>query len=870
MTGHVPFDANSDWTNPYCGNSSNDPLVDKMLGNAYHVVRSVYCNLGNLKLLYDYLTSHGIVVGVQSEAELRALPKGFTKFARIYSVNGTTGDQEVTDYLYIDDDATGIKPDDPTLTGSWIEVIVPATGGGSGGSSDGGYIPIAYNRGSANGGETLIQAPDYAVGVPFIIVDGSVQFVGYGFTYTPENSVITLAEPLEQGNEVILMCTGTPANPATPNVNDWVMVNWLYHNGAAVGGESAITIPFTFQTVPAIWKNGLRYYKDLATQSYTVDVDTSTITLTEPLAANDRLIVQLGGEATVIDFSGPTGAGMIGTKSGHNVQEELDANTGSFQDGVKLFDKNDRILDRSTTPAQLYYWDGTFPKEVALGSTPASSGGIGVGKWLSVGDVTLRSDLVKPDGASQVGFLSRTVANELNDRVAISRFGADVSGDNPSDQAFIDGFAYCVAHGLTLDIIGKIRITSTVKQPPNSSVDCRNGVVFCEDPAGLDNGLMWSVDDPGIVNEKTTRIGTLILSTSPVIGDGLIVDRDVMGLLITTPKVIVENVYTYGCRLGGVKTGPKGYEITLKTVTCWCTSWTDKSKWGIDLAAADGINGTLVCVGYPRGIRSSGTNHIDFIHPWGFPATSTPGEYQNRQLLTALSMASNSHVTHCCLDSVDTDGYNTAQSGDDGVNIVFEGFNSTIGKCFILMHAQTKPGKVKIASYKGTQNTIDNLMVNSDTQLDTTNPVIYSTAIKKWQNHVLGGNVLYLTNRFIFSAQSLINGGVFTGDIEFRRQGTNIVVVGNVTCTDANITDAYFGIKMPDGLDLAASMGQIVTRSMLNSSAGNQTLINYEQGKIYPLRQSEAAGSYVYFAKADVRAGSLTFTMQALNATAAY
>lgn len=460
MTGHVPFDANSDWTNPYCGNSSNDPLVDKMLGNAYHVVRSVYCNLGNLSLLYDYLTSHGIVVGVQSEDELRALPKGFTKFARIYSVNGTTGDQVVTDYLYIDDDATGIKPDDPTLTGSWIEVIVPTTGGG-GGSSDGGYIPIAYNNGSANGGETLIQAPDYAVGVPFIIVDGSVQFVGYGFTYTPENSVITLAEPLEQGTEVILMCTGTPANPATPNVNDWVVVNWLYNNGAAVGGESTITIPFTFQTVPAIWKNGLRYYKDLFTQSYTVDVDSSTITLTEPLAANDRLIVQLGGEATVIDLSGPTGASMVGTKAGHTVQEELDANSSSFQDGAKLFDKNDRILDRSTTPAQLYYWDGTFPKDIAQGSTPSSTGGIGTGKWLSVGDAVLRSDLANSDpgngvdlvaGAakqSDLGIIQDKVDTLYTDTVALSDYSSLVtSGDwTAAIQSALDTGKDIIAYG---------------------------------------------------------------------------------------------------------------------------------------------------------------------------------------------------------------------------------------------------------------------------------------------------------------------------------------------------------------------------------------------------------------------------------------
>ena len=521
---------------------------------------------------------------------------------------------------------------------------------------------------------------------------------------------------------------------------------------------------------------------------------------------------------------------------------------------------------------EYYRWDGALPKIVDAGSIPTTTGGVGIGAWVSVGDASLRVELSSSadgKGSSLIAHGSGTVFDELNSRLPISRF-VDTTGVLPADDGLIEALAYSAAHGLTLDITGKVRITKTVKQPPNSSVDCRNGVIFCEDPSGLENGLMWSVDDPGIVNEKTTRIGTLILSTSPVIGEGLIVDRDVMGLSITTPKVVVENVYTYGCRLGGLKTGPKGYEITIKTATCWITSWTDKSKWGIDLSAADGINGSLVCVGYARGIRSSGTNHIDFCHPWGFPATSTASEYQNRQLLTALSLASNTHVTHCYLDSVDTEGFDIAQSDDDGVNVVFEGFNSTIDKCFILIHGQTKPGKVKIASYKGSQNTINNLMVNNDASLNTS-PITYSTPIKKWQNHVLNGNVLYLTNRFTYSASSLINGGAFTGNIEFRKEGADTIKISaNVTCTDTNITDANFGINLPDGLGLVSSIGNITNRTMLASSSGNQTLINFENNKIYPIRQSEAAGSYVYFAKADVRTGILVFAMTALNATTAY
>ncbi|HBV8720882.1 TPA: hypothetical protein MD807_001895, partial [Citrobacter freundii] len=285
---------------------------------------------------------------------------------------------------------------------------------------------------------------------------------------------------------------------------------------------------------------------------------------------------------------------------------------------------------------------------------------------------------------------------------------------------------------------------------------------------------------------------------------------------------------------------------------------------------ADGINGSLICVGYARGIRSSGTNHIDFMHPWGFPATSG-NEYQNRQLLTALSLASNTHVNHCYLDSVDTDGYNTPQSGDDGVNIIFEGFNTTIGKCFILVHAQTKPGKVKIASHKGTQNTIENLMVNNDAQLDTTNPVIYSTAIKKWQNHVLGGNVLYLTNRFVYSAQSLINGGVFTGEVDIIKiNPTEVSISGKITCSNPSISDSQFFIYLPDNLTLIDAFGQVSKRTALTAAVGNQTIILTDSNKIYPAYIAEVSGEYLYFNKSSVKTGDLFFTLRARNGVAGY
>ncbi|EHC2197425.1 hypothetical protein JTV59_002250 [Salmonella enterica subsp. enterica serovar Minnesota] len=60
----------------------------------------------------------------------------------------------------------------------------------------------------------------------------------------------------------------------------------------------------------------------------------------------------------------------------------------SFEDGNTLTLPN-QVL-RLEANSEYYRWDGAFPKKVSAGSTPDSTGGIGVGAWLSVGDATLR------------------------------------------------------------------------------------------------------------------------------------------------------------------------------------------------------------------------------------------------------------------------------------------------------------------------------------------------------------------------------------------------------------------------------------------------------------------------------------------------
>lgn len=354
MNAHNPFDAKQDWTNPYCQNSSNDPMVDALLGNAYHVVRTVYCNLGNLKLIYDFLNQYGMVLGVQSEAELKALTTK-AKYARIYGFS-RAGDRQVTDYLYVEGDRTGIIPDDPKATGSWITVATSGSSGGGTSSGEGAYIPWIYSDGSATGGETTINVPDGTVGVPFIIVNGDMQYVGRGFEFNVDSLSVTLAQPLEEGDEVVFLLTGVPAVPDNPNVNDWVQINWLYNNGAAVGGEQVIVIPYTFQSIPAVYKNGLRLDKNLATNSYLIDTDNQSIILTEPLTTNDRVIIQIGGEARVVEVSDRTVQEIARSLNVSDSAVILSTNTASTLNGKKFLYsvEQQKVYELPLLPSNIY------------------------------------------------------------------------------------------------------------------------------------------------------------------------------------------------------------------------------------------------------------------------------------------------------------------------------------------------------------------------------------------------------------------------------------------------------------------------------------------------------------------------------------
>ncbi|HHQ5954826.1 TPA: hypothetical protein ACSRRC_001826 [Enterobacter hormaechei subsp. hoffmannii] len=89
---------------------------------------------------------------------------------------------------------------------------------------------------------------------------------------------------------------------------------------------------------------------------------------------------------------------------------------GTFQAGATLTLPNQILKD--TTDGEYYRWDGSFlpsGKFVPNGSTPGTTGGVGVGAWISVGDSTLRALLASVNGATQIGTSHRgLLSSDLN------------------------------------------------------------------------------------------------------------------------------------------------------------------------------------------------------------------------------------------------------------------------------------------------------------------------------------------------------------------------------------------------------------------------------------------------------------------------
>ncbi|HCB0810152.1 phage tail fiber protein, partial [Klebsiella pneumoniae] len=147
--------------------------------------------------------------------------------------------------------------------------------------------------------------------------------------------------------------------------------------------------------------------QDAATKSY---VDSSDIDLQQQITSNfnrslrvnDSYISQLpSAQDRAWKGLGFDGAGQpkLQDPAGTGLWGYVPA-IGSFEQGSLLTQRFEVLLWESTD--EYWRWDGVMPKVVLPGSTPATAGGTGKGKWIDVTDATLRSNLGSGEGAMKV------------------------------------------------------------------------------------------------------------------------------------------------------------------------------------------------------------------------------------------------------------------------------------------------------------------------------------------------------------------------------------------------------------------------------------------------------------------------------------
>lgn len=122
---------------------------------------------------------------------------------------------------------------------------------------------------------------------------------------------------------------------------------------------------------------------------------------------------------------------------------------GTFEAGYTLTNNRQTLAYGNVE----YSWSGAFPKVVAAGATPATSGGIGSGAWVDRTDGALRGEFAAVDGAKLIGEvgsfadLRAIVPEYAGQRIQLagwnsgSKFGGgkfvSIAGDAPDDGGLV-------------------------------------------------------------------------------------------------------------------------------------------------------------------------------------------------------------------------------------------------------------------------------------------------------------------------------------------------------------------------------------------------------------------------------------------------
>lgn len=143
-----------------------------------------------------------------------------------------------------------------------------------------------------------------------------------------------------------------------------------------------------------------------------------------------------------------------------------------FDTGATVSTPNEVLFNPADN--SYYKWSGSFAsgqKVVPQNSTPASSGGIGPGKWLNVGDTALRSTLASQTipGASLIGLPNGTL-NDAIKFVTPEMFGAKGDGATNDTAAWKACLVFAISSGLDIEGHGSYIVNDTLLIPQTANL----------------------------------------------------------------------------------------------------------------------------------------------------------------------------------------------------------------------------------------------------------------------------------------------------------------------------------------------------------------------------------------------------------------
>lgn len=682
----------------------------------------------------------------------------------------------------------------------------------------------------------------YDLGAASLAANGEV--IGVGTTWKAPLTLIRVGATIVFKTEPVKIYTiseiisDTKINVYNPN-SETVPAGTGYailaHDGITVQGlaqDVAETLRF-YQSRETEVSTAVDIFKDFDQDKFSADVaqvntQFGEIATIGSQVSSDASQVSADKDAAYASSISAQNSANIAESAAESVSGAL---VGNFDDGVTLQSKNQAIIQFIDGYANQFLWSGSFPKVVPAGSTPESTGGVGLGAWVSVGDASLRADLAEPTGAGLVGFgpagfSPRIVEDVLTDCITNRSFGAKCNGiddDTIPNQQALD---WSATNKRTVLFIGKTCITSRLVLNSGARMHNIGSIV----PKDFTDTVVIEVKDDKWRSPYNDGI-TAIQTGNRVLIDNLCIEPEssisAVGIYGTDGVgPVINNARIFNMLNGGVNI-EKGYEWKFNNLSVVAPEdqLGTSAISGILHRTSDSMYSNTTVVGYPVGMEiTGGANDIVNTHVWGLD-----GDRSTRVMLNGLKLSgSSNNIINFYSDTPHKlDETQPASLENGGIGYVISGFNNNLVCPRVLFHVNDGPKYGKVFYISGAENSIREPVTSDFSGIEDGGVYVFTGLATPINNYVSGGN---LQSFYAFPQSTGFNptinapctytSQVYRHELTQRNVSGRLTIVCNIT---SNVESGAFSISLPPYLSSFKGdcTGSIFT--MLNNAIRTDT-----------------------------------------------